>query len=257
MNQRPRTEAELIELVRSSDERASDALHRRIESMIDERSFQRARRSILGGSRRAAGAGLGRRLASAGALVAVVIAVLAVVLSGGGGHALSLRQATALTLSSATAPAPKESARNRTELVAAVQGVHFPYWEEHFGWRSTGQRTDSVAGRTVMTVFYANGSGQQIGYAIVSGTPAPGWTAARRTAATALPTGCGRRRGRRWSHGCATAASACSQGEGWRPARCFASPAGSSAGPRPEEPEHAGRSLARRSLVFRTGETRT
>ncbi|HWX95526.1 MAG TPA: hypothetical protein VNZ01_01650 [Solirubrobacteraceae bacterium] len=173
MNQRPRTEAELIELVRSSDERASDALHRRIESMIDERSFQRARRSILGGSRRAAGAGLGRRLASAGALVAVVIAVLAVVLSGGGGHALSLRQATALTLSSATAPAPKESARNRTELVAAVQGVHFPYWEEHFGWRSTGQRTDSVAGRTVMTVFYANGSGQQIGYAIVSGTPAP------------------------------------------------------------------------------------
>jgi hypothetical protein len=57
--------------------------------------------------------------------------------------------------------------------VAAVQGVHFPYWEEHFGWRSTGQRTDSVAGRTVTTVFYTNRNGQRIGYAIVAGTPAP------------------------------------------------------------------------------------
>jgi hypothetical protein len=57
--------------------------------------------------------------------------------------------------------------------VAAVQGVHFPYWEEHFGWRSTGQRTDRIAGRTITTVFYANHRGQRIGYAIVAGTPAP------------------------------------------------------------------------------------
>jgi hypothetical protein len=171
MNKRPRTEEELIELVRSSDVRAPDALHRRIEAMVAERSSPRARRWTVGGSG-ATGAALGRRLFAASALAAAVIAVLAVVLSGGG-RSLSLHQATALTLSSPTAPAPSESPRNRTQLVTAVQGVHFPYWEEHFGWRSTGQRTDSVAGRTVTTVFYTNRNGQRIGYAIVAGTPAP------------------------------------------------------------------------------------
>jgi hypothetical protein len=171
MNERPRTEAELIELVRSSEIRAPEALHRRIEAMVAERSSPRARGSILGGAPGVGG--LGRRLLAASALTTALIAVLAVVLSGGGARSLSLHEATALTLSSAKAPAPTESTHNKTELVTAVQGVHFPYWEEHFGWRSTGQRTDSVAGRTVTTVFYANGGGQRIGYAIVAGTPAP------------------------------------------------------------------------------------
>ncbi|HWX52296.1 MAG TPA: hypothetical protein VNY34_03325 [Solirubrobacteraceae bacterium] len=168
---RPRTEAELIELVRSSDLRAPDSLHSRIESMVAEHG--RRRRSSLGGALTAVGAPLGRRLVAAGALVAVVVAVLAVVLGGAGHASLSLRQASALTLGPATTRAPAESTRNGAELVASVQGVHFPYWEEHFGWRSTGQRTERVAGRTVTTVFYANGRGQRIGYAIVAGTPAP------------------------------------------------------------------------------------
>ena len=49
----------------------------------------------------------------------------------------------------------------------------FPYWEERFGWRSTGTRHDHVNGRAVTTVFYADRRGRQIGYAIVAGTPAP------------------------------------------------------------------------------------
>ena len=106
------------------------------------------------------------------ALAAAVIAVLAIVL-GGGGRSLSVRQTTALTLSGPTAPAPREAQPKSGQLVAAVQGVHFPYWEERFGWRSTGQRTDALQGHTVMTVFYADRGGQQIGYAIVSGR-APG-----------------------------------------------------------------------------------
>jgi hypothetical protein len=170
-HQPPRTEAELIELVRSSDLKAPDSLHRRIESMVAEHGG--TRRSSLAGALTAVGAPLGRRLVAAGALVAVVVAVLAVVLGGGGQAALSLRQASALTLGPATTQAPPESTRNGAELVASVQGVHFPYWEEHFGWRSTGQRTDRVAGRAVTTVFYANGRGQRIGYAIVAGMPAP------------------------------------------------------------------------------------
>jgi hypothetical protein len=51
--------------------------------------------------------------------------------------------------------------------------VSFPYWRERFGWRSSGARSDSVAGRTVTTVFYSDAHGRRVGYAIVSG---PAWT---------------------------------------------------------------------------------
>jgi hypothetical protein len=165
---RPQTETELIELVRSSDVRAPDALHRRIEQMVAERSAPGARRrapwATLGARR-----SLVPRLASAAALAAVVVAVLAIVL-GGGGSSLSVPQTTALTLSHPTTAAPREMKPGSGELVAAVQGVHFPYWEERFGWRSTGERTDKLQGRAVTTVFYANRGGQRIGYAIVAGS---------------------------------------------------------------------------------------
>jgi hypothetical protein len=115
-----------------------------------------------------------RRLAVAGATaLATVGAVLAVTLPGGGSsHALSAQSAAALALGSATLPAPGESANNRSELTASVGGVAFPYWGERFGWRDNGARSDTLGGRTVTTVFYANPSGQRIGYAIVAG-PAP------------------------------------------------------------------------------------
>ena len=109
------------------------------------------------------------------ALVAVLVVALALSLSGGGGSGSSLRQAStlrlasALTLRAATAPAPRESSGNATQLAAAVDGVSFPYWRDHFGWRSTGARTDRIGGRTVTTVFYADGQGRRIGYAIVAG----------------------------------------------------------------------------------------
>jgi hypothetical protein len=65
------------------------------------------------------------------------------------------------------------SAQNSSTLAADVEGVAFPYWEDRFGWRSTGERTDRVAGRTITTVFYAGHHGQSIGYAIVAGETAP------------------------------------------------------------------------------------
>jgi hypothetical protein len=164
---RPHTEAELIELVRSSDLRAPEALHRRIEQLVAERSSRR-RRPILGRTFAAGAAPLVRGLGAATALAAVLVAVLAIVI-GGGGNSLSVQQATALTLSPAQAPAPEESSSEHGALAASVQGVAFPYWER-LGWRSVGQRIDSVAGHPVMTVFYVNHSGQRIGYAIVAGT---------------------------------------------------------------------------------------
>jgi hypothetical protein len=55
----------------------------------------------------------------------------------------------------------------------AVNGVAFPYWEDRFGWRAVGTRTDRIGGRTVTTVFYGNHRGQTIGYAIASGANPP------------------------------------------------------------------------------------
>lgn len=171
---RPSTEAELVEHLRSIDIRAPDSLHQRVEALVADRS-PRANRSPRGARRRggdSAPRSFGRapRLAAARAIAAAIAAVaIAVGLSGGGGSTPTLGQASALTLRQATAPAPQESAHNHAELAASVDGVSFPYWGGHLGWRTTGARTDHIAGRTITTIFYANRRGQRVGYAIVSG----------------------------------------------------------------------------------------
>jgi len=163
----PQNESELIEFVRSIDVRAPDSLHRQVDSLIASAAPGRRRLSPRRSSGRA-------RWLAAGALAAVVLAV-AIVVSVGGSTAptLNLGRASALTLSAATAPAPTQSHGDSTELAAAVDDINFPYWEDRFGWRSTGLRSDRVGGRTVTTVFYADRHGHRIGYAIVAGSPAP------------------------------------------------------------------------------------
>jgi hypothetical protein len=168
---RPHTESELVDLVRSIDVQAPDALHRRVQALIAEQAQPRRRRPVAG-RRFAAPTSAGLRMGGALALAAVVVAALVVGLSGGGAAPVTVREAAALTQRSATVAAPAESPRNRAQLAAAVDGVAFPYWEERFGWRSTGARSDRLAGRAATTVFYANARGQRIGYAIVGG-PAP------------------------------------------------------------------------------------
>jgi hypothetical protein len=169
---RPHTESELVELVRSIDVEAPEALHARVHTLIAEHARP-------GGRRRAAAGPLGGlaggRLIFGGALAlaAVIAAALIVGLSGGSTPTLSVREASALSRRSATIAAPGENPRDRAQLAAAVEGVAFPYWKGRFGWRSTGARSDHVAGRAVTTVFYADSGGQRIGYAIVAGKPAP------------------------------------------------------------------------------------
>ena len=167
---RPRTESELVELLRSIDVRAPEDLHRKVESLIAARSPSAGRRWIFQRPLRARRSGLALGLAAIAAVVAIAVAIG---LNAGGATTLSLRQASALTLRPATVPAPAESPSNNAELAAAVEGVPFPYWEERFGWRSTGARTDRLGGRAVTTVFYEDTHGRRIGYAIVAGTPAP------------------------------------------------------------------------------------
>jgi hypothetical protein len=153
----PPTQSEIVELVRSIDARAPEHLHRHVDALVAQHTMPRRGRSAP------------LRVGLAGALVLGVIAAALVVSISGGGSALTLRTAVALTLRPATAPAPAQDPQDPTELAANVEGIEFPYWDDRFGWRSTGTRADSVGGRTVRTVFYARGHDQWIGYAIVSG----------------------------------------------------------------------------------------
>jgi hypothetical protein len=157
----------VAELVRSFDAPAPQSLHRQIDSLVAEHQSHRfARRSS---PRRFHTLGL----ASAGAAI-IAVAAVAIAVSGAGNSAMpNLRQAAAPTLRAATLPAPVQSSKNRTQLAVAVGDVPFPYWEDRFGWHSTGARIDHIDGRSIVTVFYGDAAGRRIGYAILSGTPAP------------------------------------------------------------------------------------
>jgi hypothetical protein len=170
---RPTTEAELIEQIRSLDVPAPESLHRQVEAMIAGKKPAGA--SLRAGLQHGGGGGrafrFGPRLAAGGAFAAVLIALAIVVaLSGGGSSTLNVRDASKTTIRAASGLPPAESRSDGRELAAAVDGVSFPYWGAHFGWRATGSRTDRVDGRTITTIFYANRRGQRIGYAIVAGT---------------------------------------------------------------------------------------
>jgi hypothetical protein len=165
-SQRPRSESELVETIRSIDERAPEHLHQRVRAMVGEQERSHTTvRGALGGMRLRFGA-----LAAAGAALGVA---LALALGSPSGSGLSLGQAAAITLRPATLGAPTENRQAAGQLKASEDGIPFPYWEDRFGWRTTGSRTDSVNGRSVRTVFYTDGKGRRVGYAIVSGRPAP------------------------------------------------------------------------------------
>jgi hypothetical protein len=165
-------EAELVERIRSIDVRAPQSLHESVHGLLAEHAAVRTRRG--GWPRALASLVSTPRLVAGGALAAAAIAVvLAFGLGGGGSSAPSLRQTAALTLGTPTSSAPHESTVNRATLTASVDGVSFPYWEDHLRWHSTGWRSDRIAGRSITTVFYVDPRGRQVGYAIVSGLPAP------------------------------------------------------------------------------------
>jgi hypothetical protein len=174
----------VAELLRSFDaEPAPARLHHRVEALVAEHEEGSARRNAEEhrNPRLAGRAPRRRPLSVAGFLGAgvvaaavVVVVAFATIFSGGAGTPTpGLRQAAAPTLRAATLPAPPESSTDHAQLAAAVDDVPFPYWEDRFGWRSTGTRSDLIDGRMVTTVFYADAAGRRIGYAILAGSPAP------------------------------------------------------------------------------------
>jgi hypothetical protein len=163
------TQQRAVELVRSVQVIAPASLHRQVSGMF--RSEERT------SSPRA-------RVASIGALGAVAAAVLAILIAnlGSAGRTPAFAEISALTLRAPTAAAATESATNRNQLATSVEGVAFPYWNEHFRWKANGMRVDRLAGRSITTVFYESPQGRHIGYAIVSGgtQPPSGGTVFRR-----------------------------------------------------------------------------
>ena len=166
----PQAENEHVaELLRAVDVRAPQRLHERVQTMVADRqgparawSSRRADTSRArpnpgpspSPSRELIAARLKPTLAAM-ALAAIVGVAIALLTGGGAQQRPSVGEASALTLRAATMAAPSESATHAAQLDAAVDGVAFPYWQERFGWRATGARTDTVGGRGVTTVFYS------------------------------------------------------------------------------------------------------
>jgi hypothetical protein len=168
---RPQTESELVDYLQSVDIRAPDELHGKVQALIAD--VDRAQRRSLWARSFDARPSLALKLGGAATVLAAVAVALVLVLSSGGAPTLTLREASALTLRPAAMAAPTQSPGNPRQLAVAVDGVAFPYWEDRFGWRASGTRVDRIDGRTVTTVFYTDGRGRRVGYAIVAGTPAP------------------------------------------------------------------------------------
>lgn len=110
---------------------------------------------------------LGLRRSSAFALAAAAFLIILAL----GSHSTatpSLAQVAALSGRGPAGPAPGPlPSASTTLLTAAVGDLHFPNWKSQGGWRSSGERTDTVAGRSVTTVFYTHG-GTRVAYSIVA-----------------------------------------------------------------------------------------
>jgi hypothetical protein len=118
------------------------------------------------------------RLQAGAAVALAAVAVVAVVLALTGGSGTPTAAPTLLQASSAgvrpsTQPPPPQSRRNPNLLASSAAGIAFPYWGDRFGWQTAGARTDTVAGRTVTTVFYTHRGAGRVWYSIVSGAALP------------------------------------------------------------------------------------
>jgi len=144
------------------DVTAPDRLRRAVAERVAgaQRRQNRRGRSLLPRQR------LGGVLAFAGAaaVVLVVLGALAGSILTSETGSPSVRALAPVALRAPTAPAPAAIAGS--DLLAAKAGpIAFPTWTRA-GWRAVGARSDTIRGHDVRTVFYADGAGRRIGYAI-------------------------------------------------------------------------------------------
>jgi ferric-dicitrate binding protein FerR (iron transport regulator) len=112
------------------------------------------------------------RLAGAGALaIAVAAAVVALLLALPGSGAPTVAQAAALASRGAVQGPPAPDPANRRLVAPAVDGVHYPYWEDVFGWRARGARDDRLGDHQAVTVYYSDSQNRWVAYTIAGGGP--------------------------------------------------------------------------------------
>ena len=140
-------------------ERAPTRLRARIEASRPSRSTVTRRRFAYGGG-------------VAVALAAGVFALVLALPSGTpGGPPLSDAAALAARGPTQAAPVPDPS-MPAGRLREKVGAVYFPNWASSFGWTAVGERTDTLGGRSAVTVYYrSKGKGATIAYTIVHSPP--------------------------------------------------------------------------------------
>ncbi len=143
---------------------APDRLRMAVAAAVADAGRGGARRRFAGPMRRG-----GFRFARAIAVPLAIVVVLAfaaqrIVAPNGGTATPSARDAATVALRQPTNTAPPTVAGGN-ELAAHAGPISFPTWTRA-GWHAVGARTDTVAGRELRTVFYADAAGRRIGYAI-------------------------------------------------------------------------------------------
>ena len=161
------------ELVRSIDVGAPATLQESVRGMVAEAS---RRGAASGGRSRLALPRYSALLVGALASAAGLIVVLVLALGSSSPSTPTIMQASVLGLRAASSAAPEENPQAPGQLAISTEGIAYPYWQGRFGWQTAGTRSDTLGGRNVTTVFYANSAGQRIGYSIVAGgaLPIPG-----------------------------------------------------------------------------------
>jgi len=120
----------------------------------------------------AAPARRGSRALGLGTLAALGALVWSFAALGGSQAVLTVADAATLAARPATATVPEPPDDSATLPRVRAAGLPFPYWEDRFGWKASGVRTDDVDGRPLTTVFYRS-HGRRIAYTIVPGTRLP------------------------------------------------------------------------------------
>ncbi|HEY7952744.1 MAG TPA: hypothetical protein VID70_07130 [Solirubrobacteraceae bacterium] len=163
------TQRSIAAAVRSIAVNATPALHESVRQMVAD--ADRGKRAGVGSGRRVGIAlpHLSPLLVGALASAAGLVAVLILALGSNGPSAPTVLQASLLGLRPVSTVAPEENPRAPGQLAISTEGIAYPYWNRRFGWQTAGARSDTLGGRRVTTVFYANASGQRIGYSIVAG----------------------------------------------------------------------------------------
>ncbi|MFL5886961.1 MAG: anti-sigma factor family protein [Thermoleophilaceae bacterium] len=110
-----------------------------------------------------------RRIALvAAAGLAVIAAAVAITLGGGSAGSPTVADAATLATRAPLAPVPTAARGASTLTSPSAAGMHFPYWQDNFGWKAIGSRTDRLRGRSATTVFYRQRS-EVVAYTILSG----------------------------------------------------------------------------------------